>query len=138
MPFVILLSTHQTPGTHTASAVLPVRTHAEKDGTFVNASGWLQRFQKAVDPTDPTVLSSSLLLSSLAGKLGVEGLSFPDEISVFDAMAREISVLSGLTFASVSPFGKKLEIQTACPDPFKNIHPDPNVVPPEGLKGERL
>ena len=138
VPFVIFLATHQTAGTQTASAVLPIRTHAEKDGTFVNGSGWLQRFRKAVEPTDPTLFSSSLLLSDLAGKLGVEGLSFSDEISVFDAMARELPVLSGLTFASISSFGRKLEIQTTCPDPFKNIHPDPNVVPPEGLKGERL
>jgi NADH-quinone oxidoreductase subunit G len=138
VPLSILLASHQTAGIRAVSLSLPVRTYAEKDGTFVNAAGFLQRFRRAVEPSDPSVPSSALLLSVLAGRLGVDGLEFKDEASVFDAMARDLPVLSGLTFDSIPLFGQKLGIHTTCPAPFKKIQVDPNVVPPEGLPGGRL
>jgi len=128
VPLVILLTTHCTAGAELFPAVVPVRTYAEKDGTFVNAAGRLQRFRAAVEPADSTVSASSLFLSALAGRLGVEGLDYLDTASVFDAMAADIAVLSGLTFDSIPQTGRTLALETSCPAPFKNHKVDPNVV----------
>jgi NADH-quinone oxidoreductase subunit G len=132
VPLVILLTPHRTAGTELVSAVVPVRSHAEKDGTFVNAAGRLQRFRAAVEPADPTVSASSLFLSALAGRLGTEGLDYPDTASVFNALAGECKALSGLTFETLPSTGKPLAMETSCPAPFRNTPVDFNVVMPPG------
>ena len=63
VPLTILLASHQTVGAKVVTAAIPVRTHAEKDGTFVNAEGFLQRFRRAVEPSDPSVPSSAGITS---------------------------------------------------------------------------
>ncbi len=132
VPRVILLATHRTAGVETASAVFPVTTHAEKDGTFVNAGSLLQRFHRALDPASPEVMESSRLLSILAGRLGVGGFDFADVSSIFQAMAREEGVLSGWTHATIPALGIALALETRGPAPFQNIRVDPNVVPSGG------
>jgi NADH dehydrogenase/NADH:ubiquinone oxidoreductase subunit G len=112
--------------------VFPVRTHAEKDGTFVNGGGLLQRFRRAVDPENPEVTGSASLLSALAGRLGMKGFDFQDVPSVFLAMAREEGALSGWTHSNIPDSGIVLKLETRCPAPFKNIRVDPNAVPPGG------
>lgn len=137
LPFRLLLTTHRTAGVAEASIALPVRTFAEKDGTFLNAEGRLQRFRRAVEPRDPSVLSSAMFLSALALRVGEKSFAFDDEASVFDALAQETAALSGVTFATLPSTGKLLGVAQDAPAPFKKVFADPNVVPPEG-RGRRM
>jgi len=137
LPFRLLMTPYRTAGVDEATFTLPVRAFAEKDGTFLNAEGRLQRFRRAVDPSDATVRSSSMLLSSLAKREGAPELEFQSEAEVFDAMARERGDLDGLTFETIPATGKVLGLSTDAPPPFKRGGANPNVVPPEG-RGRRM
>lgn len=135
VPFLAVLATHRTPSTETASLVIPVRTCAEKDGTFVNAEGRLQRFRRAVDPQDPGISSSAQALALLAEKMGVAGLPREDGASCFNALAQSHPALAGMTFAALPPTGKKIEgWGTGAPAPFQGRRVDFNVVPTPGAK----
>jgi predicted molibdopterin-dependent oxidoreductase YjgC len=129
VPQVLLLTPHATAGTSLLPTVVPVRTHAEKDGTFVSAEGRLQRFRRAVEPPAEGILPSSLLLADLARRLGMDGFGFEDTPAVFDALAKEVPALRGTTFRGIPRHGVRLEGEFNAPPPFKNVRVDPNVVP---------
>jgi hypothetical protein len=132
VPHVFMLSTHATAGTVLAGSVIPVRTFAEKDGTFLSAGGRLQRFRRAVEPDESDIPESSMALAAFARALGQDGFDFEDPPAVFDLLATEIPALKGLTFSSIPKTGQVLDLGMAAPLPFKNKRVDPNVVPGVG------
>jgi NADH-quinone oxidoreductase subunit G len=129
VPHVLLLSTHATAGTVSAESVVPVRTHAEKNGTFVSAGGRLQRFRSSIEPEEADVPESSMALAAFARTMGQAGFEFTDPVAVFDLMASETPALKGLTFSSIPPVGQVLDLGLTAPPPFKNLNASPNVVP---------
>ncbi len=129
IPHVLLLSTHATAGTGMVPDLVPVRTHLEKDGTFLSAEGRLQRFRRAVDPENPDAPESSLFIAAFARKMGLEGFGFEDNPAVFNTMAKELPALKGLTFSGIPKNGVRLPGEYPAPPPFRNLRIDPNVVP---------
>src|SRR4029079_10861860 len=86
-----------------ADLALPVCTHAEKDGTFVNNQHRLQRFRMAFPPpgeTRPLVEVLAALLQRLdptwRGTTAAE---------VFDLMAAEVPAFAGLSWSKVPATG---------------------------------
>ncbi len=124
---LVVLSVHKTKTVEQAGMVFPVRAFTEKSGTFVNATGRLQRFRQAVEPENPDVMESSLWLCRLAGALQVEGFDFEDTPSIFNAMAKETEALKGLTFQSLPSTGKVLGMAPIAPEPFQGVKAQPNV-----------
>ena len=55
-----------------AKVILPTRTHAEKDGTFVNCDGVAQTFVKAIDPKRSQADADWRVFVRLAQKLGTQ------------------------------------------------------------------
>jgi predicted molibdopterin-dependent oxidoreductase YjgC len=51
LEFFVLQATHQADLASVASAALPAATHAEHDGTFINADGIVQPAFQAFEPT---------------------------------------------------------------------------------------
>lgn len=125
---LVLLTVHQTQTSREAAMVFPVRAFYEKDGTFVNATSRLQRFRRAIEPEDLNVVEASLWVSRLAQALGVEGMGFSDTPAVFNAMAKEVGPLSGLTFNSLPSMGKVLDLKPLAPEPFVGVKAQPNVL----------
>ncbi len=86
--------------------VLPTAAYVEKDGTFVNCHGRIQRIGRAFSPREESTEDWRLLLE-LAGKLG---LSFdwrgPEEI--FRGMARELAPFHGLSYEAIGGQGVDL------------------------------
>ncbi len=86
--------------------VLPTAAYVEKDGTFVNCHGRIQRIGRAFPPREESREEWRLLLE-LAGKLG---LSFdwrgPEEI--FRGMARELAPFQGLSYEAIGGQGVDL------------------------------
>lgn len=76
-----------------ASLILPSATYAEKNGTFTNFQGRVQKFNKAFEP-----LSESRpewrILQDLAKRLGM-GWSYGSEEEIFAELAREIPEFLG-------------------------------------------
>jgi NADH-quinone oxidoreductase subunit G len=78
LKFSVAFASHTTPLAELARLVVPVTTYAEMDGTFVNAKGLAQRFQRAIMPAPGVKPAWQALieLAKLLGKpLGVNELS---------------------------------------------------------------
>jgi NADH-quinone oxidoreductase subunit G len=125
---LVVLSVHKTPTVEAGSMTFPVRTFIEKNGTFVNATSRLQRFRQAIEPENPDVVEASLWVCRLAQALGVQGFDFQDTPSIFNAMAKEVELLKGLTFNSVPSTGKVLDLKPLAAEPFQGVKAQPNVL----------
>jgi NADH dehydrogenase/NADH:ubiquinone oxidoreductase subunit G len=126
---LIVLSVHNSKVVEKGTMVFPVRTFIEKNGTFVNATSRLQRFRQAVEPENADLVEASLWFARLANALKVEGLDFPDTPSVFNAMAKEVEALKGLTFNAIPSRGVVLSsLAPVAEEPFKGIKAQPNVL----------
>ncbi|MGH9340394.1 MAG: molybdopterin-dependent oxidoreductase [Acidobacteriota bacterium] len=68
-PYVVFQGTNWNRTTDSAHAVLPGAVYAEKDGTFTNFEGRIQRFQQALLPTEEASPDNEVL-TRLALKLG--------------------------------------------------------------------
>ena len=111
--FLAVLGWASTPLTEVADVVLPIATHAEKDGTFVNSQRRLQRFRSAF-PAPAGVRSGVDALLDLLGRLGPEWKDL-STAQVFDRMAETIPALSGLAFDSIPAHGSPLDAAGAVP-----------------------
>ncbi|HEY5038027.1 MAG TPA: molybdopterin-dependent oxidoreductase, partial [bacterium] len=124
---LIVLSVHKTKTVELAGMAFPTRPFTEKNGTFVNATSRLQRFRQAFELENPDIIESSLWLCRLAKALKVEGFDFEDTPSLFNAMAKEITALNGLTFNSIPFTGKVLDLAPLAPEPFQGVKAQPNI-----------
>jgi len=125
---LIVLSVHQTKVAELGSMLFPVRPFTEKNGTFVNGTSRLQKFKQAIEPENPDVVEASMWICRLAKTLKVEGFEFEDTPAVFNAMAKEVPLLNGLTFSSIPSAGKVLDLPPAAAEPFQGIKSQPNVL----------
>jgi NADH-quinone oxidoreductase subunit G len=125
---LVVLSVHKTKTADLASMLFPVRTFIEKNGTFVNATSRLQRFRQAIEPESQDVIEASLWISRLAKALKLDGFDFPDTPSVFNAMAKEVAALQGMTFNSIPSTGVVLPLEPVAPEPFVGVRSQPNVL----------
>lgn len=131
---LIVLSVHQTKTVEKATMSFPVRTFIEKNGTFVNATSRLQRFRQSIEPENQDVIEGSTWFARLGKALKVEGFDFADTPSMFNAMAKEVESLKGLTFNGLSSMGVVLQgLAPVAEEPFKNVKAQPNVL---GKKAE--
>src|SRR5262249_6347087 len=64
--FVALFDTLQTKLCERADVIIPAATWAEKSGTFENAAGRLQSFQRAITPIDFTKCEGQIALDLVA------------------------------------------------------------------------
>jgi NADH-quinone oxidoreductase subunit G len=124
---LVVLSVHRTATVEKAGMAFPVRPFTEKNGTFINATGRLQRFRQALEPENPDLVESSLWICRLAKALGLGGFDFGDTPSVFNAMAGEVDLLKGLTFNAIPAAGKVLDLEPLSPEPFQGVKAQPNV-----------
>src|SRR5205823_9336528 len=82
-----------------AQLVLPSAAYAERDGTFTNFRGRVQRFRPAVDPLGEA-LADWQILARLAGALGLTDPPFGAERGdgVFRALADAVAAYRGMTY----------------------------------------
>jgi NADH-quinone oxidoreductase subunit G len=87
-----------------ADALLPASTFAEKEGTFTNYQGRVQRIWRAI----PAVGNSKADLDIFAGllvKAGQSEFASADARKLFNMMAAEVQPFAGLTYDGVPPEG---------------------------------
>jgi NADH-quinone oxidoreductase subunit G len=93
------------PNATTALAhyLLPGCAHAEKRGSFTNAHGRVQRFQKAAEPPGDARPEADILTEVLAA---LTGRTWPDNPpALFERMAGEVPGFAGLTWAKLGDAG---------------------------------
>lgn len=88
-----------------ADYVIPAASYAEKDGTFTNFEGRVQRIRRAVDPilgAIPTWLG----LSRLAFLMGVPTSHYLKAEDVFNDLGKEVPAFGGMTYKTVGLTGQ--------------------------------
>jgi NADH-quinone oxidoreductase subunit G len=86
--------------------VLPSAVYLEKDGTFVNCQGRVQRIGKVLPPL-PEARADWQILLDLARRLGATW-SWHSAEEIFHALSREIPAFCGLSYADLGWEGKVL------------------------------
>jgi NADH-quinone oxidoreductase subunit G len=109
---LIVLGWADTPLARAADLALPVATHAEKEGTFVNVQHRLQRFTRAF-PSVGEALAPVDVLGAVLRKLDA-GWTPATTGEVFDHMAAHVAAFSGLSWKAVPATGVALpEVEAA-------------------------
>ncbi|UCF38051.1 MAG: molybdopterin-dependent oxidoreductase [Acidobacteriota bacterium] len=101
--FVVYVGTNWNATAERAHVVLPGATHAEKDGTFTNFEGRVQRFKQALLPIGDS-RNDSQIISEMAAKLGYSLPASADEI--FEAW-------KGISLDELSGSGSSVDPDTA-------------------------
>jgi NADH-quinone oxidoreductase subunit G len=100
-----------SPLAQAADVALPVATHAEKDGTFVNVEWRVQRFERAFPPPGQARSAAEALCELLARYDGRwANLS---EAAIFDLIAAEIPAFTGLSWDRLPATGAILDLPQA-------------------------
>ena len=90
-----------------ARVILPSAVYAEKDGTFTNGQGRVQRILPAVPPLGDSKTDAQILLE-LAKRLNVP-LAFPDSRVIFVELAAREPAFSGLSYEVIGEQGSLLK-----------------------------
>lgn len=153
----IVISSWESELTINALYAIPVRSFAETFGTFINGSGKMQKIHQAFAPHGINeITDSASLLWQLfnnaeypvlpeLGKL-FSGVLIGQKVpyvfygnlqnefikAAFGEMAKSITLLNGLSIDSLSDHGIDLDLGLGDELPFRNINPDPNIIPIPG------
>lgn len=106
LELIIFQGSNQNATSKLAHVVLPSATYAEKDGTFTNHAGRVQRFWKALEPLGQS-LPDGEILRRLASEMGTL-LEFETPEAIFEDLAQSIAAFRGLSYASLGQEGKLL------------------------------
>jgi NADH-quinone oxidoreductase subunit G len=90
-----------------ATVVFPTTTFAEKDGSFTNHAGRVQRIFKAIE-TPPGWLCEGEIFTHLLESVGKEPRRF-DLDMVWESMRREIPAFAGLSLETLGTAGAMLD-----------------------------
>jgi len=92
--FVVTFSMHENATTAKSDVVLPLETHAEKDGTVTHPDGRLQRVRPSASRPEE-VLPNIIVLSELAEKLGLD-TGIDSQPTAFQALTSAVSFYKGI------------------------------------------
>ena len=106
LSFLVVQDTHLTPTARLAHVVLPATHFGEKEGTYTNRKGRVQKLNPALVPPPGTLQDWEIFGRLLAGSGEKVTCSTPSEI--FAAISREISGYSGLSYAEIGDQGMEL------------------------------
>ncbi len=111
MPLFVFSGTNENSTVPFAHWVLPSASYVEKDGTFVNCHGRVQRIGRAFPPLDDSREDWRILLE-LARKLGLP-LDWRTPEEIFQGLAEALAPFEGLNYGIIGAQG--VEVATAKP-----------------------
>ncbi len=104
LKFLLVLDSWRSDLAETAHALLPAANYSEKEGTFVNSAGRVQRIHQCLIPEASEAASEWIWIKRISDEL--EGdWDFTSPSSLFDAMAERIGPFSGLTYKALGEIG---------------------------------
>ncbi|TMQ54368.1 MAG: 2Fe-2S iron-sulfur cluster binding domain-containing protein [Candidatus Eisenbacteria bacterium] len=101
-----------SPVSDRAHWVLPGVTFAEKEGTFTNSNGRVQRIRKVLTIRGDT-REDWRILQDLGQALGVLPVTDPDPERIFLRLAQAVPAFSGLSYSTVGELGAPIAAATA-------------------------
>jgi len=109
---LVVLDMLPSPVSERAHWILPGVSFAEKDGTFTNSKGRVQRIRKVLTLKGDT-REDWRILQSLGQALGVYPAKDPDPERIFARLAQAIPAFSGLSYAVLGELGAPIAAATA-------------------------
>jgi NADH-quinone oxidoreductase subunit G len=100
---LVVFSMHENETTARADVVLPLETHAEKDGTVTHPDGRLQRVRPSASRPE-NVLPNIIVLSELAANLGLT-TGIDSQPTAFAALTEAIPFYAGITDSDIGGRG---------------------------------
>jgi NADH-quinone oxidoreductase subunit G len=101
--FIVSFSMHENETTAKADVVLPLETHAEKDGTITHPDGRLQRVRPAASRPGE-VLPNVIVLSELASTLGLD-TGIDSQPTAFAALTEAVPFYSAISDSDIGGRG---------------------------------
>ena len=92
LEWIAFIGSNYNLTSETATFVLPSATYAEKNGTFTNFEGRVQKFSKAFEPLAES-RPEWMILQDLANHLGGKE-SYKNEEEIFSELAREVAAFA--------------------------------------------
>ena len=120
---VVAIAMFANPARGLADLVLPGTSYLERDGTYVNLEGRVQRLRRAVVPPGPDEL---VWLAQLAGRFGIEVSPYASR--VFDELAEK--VFDGMRYGDI---GETAALHPRQPAREPTPEPEPET-PVHGLR----
>jgi NADH-quinone oxidoreductase subunit G len=105
---LIVSGTNESPAARAAHWMLPTAAYLEKDGTFVNCHGRLQRIGRAFPPL-PDSREDWKVLLDISQKLNHQ-LAWRNPQEIFSAMAMAVAPFAGLTYKAIGTEGVALPV----------------------------
>jgi NADH-quinone oxidoreductase subunit G len=103
LSFLVVQDTHLTPTARLAHVVLPATNFAEKEGTYTNRKGRVQRLRAALVPPSGTLQDYEIFARLLAS--GGEKITPQSSQEVFLQIAAEVAAYQGLTYENIADQG---------------------------------
>ena len=99
----LFIGSNQNLTSESATYVLPSATYAEKNGTFTNFEGRVQKFNQAFEPLGGS-RPEWVILQDLANRLGASW-NYPSEESIFNELAQGEREFHGLSYGKIGNQG---------------------------------
>jgi len=122
VPILAVLSILSCPTSELADYIFPGASFAEKRGSMINASGRLQRLNKAIALPGQAMDDWQILVQLKAALGGGNGAHSIED--VFKAMAQASPTFAGLSLSKISDLGIDLKTRTNYPD--RGAQPSPH------------
>jgi NADH-quinone oxidoreductase subunit G len=106
LPFLVVQDIRLTETAKLAHVVLPASHFGEKDGTYTNRKGRVQKLNAAIISPEGALQDCEILLRLL--DLAGEKVSVSTPSEVFDALAKEVPGYRGLSHAAIGAQGIQL------------------------------
>jgi predicted molibdopterin-dependent oxidoreductase YjgC len=105
LEFLVVQDTLLTETAKLAHVVLPGASFAEKDGTFTNVEGRIQRLKRAFDPVGISK-ADCYIMSLLAQAMGYD-LDYSSPAEIFAELARVSPIHEGMSWEDLGETGKR-------------------------------
>jgi predicted molibdopterin-dependent oxidoreductase YjgC len=106
LSFLVVQDTRMTETAKLAHVILPATHFGEKDGTYTNRNGRVQKLKAAVIPPDGALQDREIFSRLLAGAGAQVTYATPAEI--FAAVTREVAGYQGMDYDAIGMLGIEL------------------------------
>jgi NADH-quinone oxidoreductase subunit G len=133
--FVVSFSMHENETTAKSDVILPLETHAEKDGTVTHPDGRLQRVRPSAGRPD-NIRPNIAVLSELAAKLGL-GTGIDSQPTAFAALTQAVPFYTGISDSDIGGRGIRWQdtpSAASTPEPGRASVPGSQDTEPEAPK----
>jgi NADH-quinone oxidoreductase subunit G len=106
LDYLLVLDSWRSPLAELAHALLPAAVYSEKEGTFVNSGGRVQRLCQCLVPEESEAASEWVWLRRISDELK-GSWEFGSPSRLFDLITRRIDAFSGISYKDLGEYGAK-------------------------------